>query len=78
MACDACGKMAGDLTGLSDHMLRFLPLKYSKCRICYDCARKLDAKLDMERNLAWQKAALLLVDMGKARPTTGPDKGRNV
>lgn len=63
MACDACNKMTGDLQGLSEHMLRYLPFRYAGARICYTCTRKLDDYLDAQRALAWQRTALKVVDM---------------
>ena len=63
MACDTCGKMKGGLEPLSDNMRRYLPFKYHNVEVCDDCRRKLDDELDKQRQLAWQRTALLLVDM---------------
>jgi len=75
MACDTCGKISQDYTLLSSTILRFLPYKYVGVMVCDDCRRKLDSELDKWRNIAWQKTALMVVDMMKPRPSKGEGKG---
>ena len=65
MTCDTCNKMSDSLTSLSSKIVRYLPYKYAQAQVCDDCRRKLDNELDKLRSIAWQKVALLLVDMIK-------------
>jgi hypothetical protein len=64
MACDLCKKMTNDeLLTLADTICRYLPFKYHKAKICWDCNRVITKELDKWRDIAWQKAALKLVDL---------------
>ena len=66
MACDLCKKRTNDeLLSVSPTLCSYLPFKYADIKMCGDCSKKLNRELDKWRSIAWQKAALMLVDMAR-------------
>jgi hypothetical protein len=68
MACDICGKKGTELVGLSETIIRRLPMKYWLYKICPKCESVLNKEIDYWREIAWLKAATLLVEKAKGAP----------